>query len=94
MRRIEQSSVFKRQKKRIDRSGNYRRVMDTRFKYAVLALANDHELDYSYHDHELHGNWDGYRECHLAFDLLLVYKYEDDTLILEMLGSHSEVLGL
>lgn len=94
MRRIEQSSIFKRQKKRIDRSGGYRSVMETRFKRAVLTLANDMELDYSYHDHDLHGNWEGYRECHLAFDLLLVYRYEDNSLILERLGSHSEVLGL
>ena len=88
MRRIEQSSIFKHQKKRIDRSGGYRFVMETRFKHAVLTLAND------YHDHDFHGNWEGYRECHLAFDLLLVYRYEDDSLILERLGSHSEVLGL
>ena len=95
MRRIRESSVFHKQKKRVDRSGSYRKVMETRFKHAVLSLANDIELDYSYHDHELHGNWEGYRECHISFDLLLLYRYEDDDcLILEGLGSHSEILGL
>ena len=37
----------------------------------------------------------GYRDCHITFDLVLVYKYEgDDVLVLEDLGSHSKVLGL
>ena len=95
MRRIRESTAFKHQKKRIDRSGAYRRVMETRFKHAVLTLMNDLELDYSYRDHDLQGNWEGFRECHLGFDLLLVYKYEgDEWLILERLGSHSEILGL
>ena len=94
-RRIRESSVFKRQKKRIDKSGSYRRIMEVRFRHAMLTLMNDGELDYSYSDHDLRGNWEGFRECHLGFDLLLVYRYEgDDWLILERLGSHSEILGL
>ncbi len=34
-------------------------------------------------------------ECHLAFDLVLVYKMTgDDILFLPNIGSHSEALGL
>ena len=39
-------------------------------------------------------NLKGYRECHLAFDLVHVYKLEDDAVELARIGSHSEVLGL
>ena len=61
----------------------------------VDILARDILLPYSYHDHALHGDKEGSRECHIRPDLLLVYRYEgDDLLILERLGSHSEILGL
>lgn len=95
MREIEESREFKQAKKRIERSGRYKKVMRERFPHAVIYLANDLPLDYSYHDHALIGDLLGYRECHLAFDLVLVYKYiDDDVLLLDKLGSHSEILGL
>ena len=42
-------------------------------------------------DHELTGNWKGYRECHVQSDLLLIYQIEGDILILSRTGSHSEL---
>ena len=94
MRTIENSKAFKRDQKRIDKS-NLRHIVKKRFAEALYALANDLPLDYSFHDHQLYGNWEGRRECHLSFDLVLIYRYEgDDKLILERLGSHSEALGL
>jgi len=40
------------------------------------------------------GNWEGYRNCHIRFDLVLLYrKIGNDILELARLGSHSE-LGL
>ena len=95
MRRIEESGDFKRAKKRIEKGGRYRKAMKERFVPALIKLVNDIPLDYSYHDHELTGDMKGYRDCHITFDLVLVYKYEgDDVLVLEDLGSHSKVLGL
>lgn len=45
-------------------------------------------------DHDLTGDWIGYRECHIKPDLLLIYrKVGDDMLILARLGSHSELFG-
>ena len=93
MKIVRITSAFKRDQKRIDKS-NIRHSIKQRFIYAVDALANDKPLDYSYHDHALIGNWEGYRECHLAFDVVLVYKIEDNNLELARLGSHGEVLGL
>jgi len=31
-----------------------------------------------YKDHDLHGNYKGYRECHVRTDLLLVYKKDKE----------------
>ncbi len=95
MRRIEETSKFKRDKKRIERSGKYGEAIQKRFIPAVIALANDEPLDYSYHDHALIGDMQGRRECHILFDLLLVYRLEgDDVLYLDRLNTHSEALRL
>lgn len=45
-------------------------------------------------DHGLSGEWNGYRECHIKPDLLLIYKKPDQfTLRLARLGSHSELFS-
>ncbi|MBR0256749.1 MAG: type II toxin-antitoxin system YafQ family toxin [Synergistaceae bacterium] len=89
MRTIKQATDFKRSKKKIDRGGRYNKAMKERFEPAVLALANDEPLDYTYHDHELKGDMEGRRECHILFDLVLVYrKIGDDVLYLDDIGTH------
>ena len=93
MRKTKITSPFKRDQKRVNKS-NIRHAIKQRFIYALEALVNDKALDYSYHDHALTGNWDGYRECHLAFDFVLIYRLEENVLELARIGSHSEVLGL
>lgn len=46
-----------------------------------------------YRDHELQGNWDGARECHLGGDFLLVYQDDGKLLTFVDLGTHSELFG-
>jgi mRNA interferase YafQ len=59
-----------------------------------VALANDDSLEPRRRDHDLSGDWQGYRECHIKPDLLLIYKKSDAaTLRLARLGSHSELFG-
>ena len=95
MRNIEETGNFKRAKRRIEKGGRYRKAIKERFIPALIKLANDIPLDYSYHDHALTGDMEGYRDCHITFDLVLVYKYQgDDVLVLEDIGTHSEVLGV
>ncbi|MBQ6775020.1 MAG: type II toxin-antitoxin system YafQ family toxin [Synergistaceae bacterium] len=93
MKSVIQSRDFKRDLKHLA-SGKYRNIINGKLRVVVGALANDEQLDYLCHDHALIGNLKGYRECHLAFDLVLVYKLEDDAVELARIGSHSEVLGL
>ncbi|MCI7194280.1 MULTISPECIES: type II toxin-antitoxin system YafQ family toxin [Acidaminococcus] len=47
-----------------------------------------------YRDHELSGNYAGFRECHIRPDWLLIYMVEEEKLILTATrtGSHSDLL--
>ena len=46
-------------------------------------------------DHALTGNWIGFRECHIQPDWLLVYRLENDVLVLTLTrtGTHSDLFG-
>ena len=54
-------------------------------------LAEGKELPEKYRDHELVGNWNGHRECHIQPDWLLIYKIEADIIMLYRTGSHSDL---
>jgi mRNA interferase YafQ len=64
----------------------------SRLKRVMTWIANEEPLPPELRDHKLIGNYQGRRECHLAGDWLLIYKIEDDTVIFERTGSHSELL--
>lgn len=56
-------------------------------------LCNEQQLPPKYKDHNLAGNYDGYRECHITPDWLLIYRIEKEILILTLTrtGSHSDL---
>ena len=56
-------------------------------------LANDEILESRHKDHALSGNLQGFRECHIKPDLLLIYEKHNDILQLDALrvGSHSKL---
>ena len=62
-------------------------------KSIITKLANDEPLEPKHKDHKLTGQYEGFRECHIKPDLLLIYKKEGRVLILTCLaiGSHSEL---
>ena len=64
-----------------------------RLKELVALLADGKPLPEKYNDHSLIGNWNGYRECHILPDWLLIYKIDSEILVLTMArtGSHSEL---
>ncbi len=66
----------------------------SRFKRQYKKLSqNDEVLDPKHKDHKLTGQYDGFRECHIKPDLLLIYKKEKriSILICLAIGSHSEL---
>jgi mRNA interferase YafQ len=60
-------------------------------KEVVRMLEREEALPPAYRDHALHGEWAGYRECHLEGDWLLIYKVEGRSLILTRTGTHAEL---
>ncbi|MCI9616244.1 MAG: type II toxin-antitoxin system YafQ family toxin [Dorea sp.] len=61
----------------------------------IRALSRGEALPEKNKDHELSGNWAGYRECHIQPDWLLVYRIDDDILVLTLVctGTHSDIFG-
>ena len=61
----------------------------------IRTLARGDTLPGKHKDHELSGDWAGYRECHIQPDWLLVYRIDDDVLVLTLArtGTHSDLFG-
>lgn len=78
---------FNKDLKRIQRS----KKDIERFKNVSNKLINEEKLELKFRDHKLIGNFIGRRECHIESDWLLVYKIENDKIIFERTGSHSEI---
>jgi mRNA interferase YafQ len=57
----------------------------------ISHLEQEHKLEPRYKDHELIGNWAGFRECHIKPDLLLIYRVQQTQLQLARIGSHSDL---
>jgi len=71
-----------------------KRGEDLRLLKAVInMLASGQTLPPKNRDHPLTGNLAGRRECHIAPDWLLEYRYDHGALILELLrtGSHADL---
>ena len=93
MRTIERSSAFKRDYKR-EAKGQHRATLDTDLMPVLVTLTNEQPLEARYRDHDLGGNWVGYRERHIKPDLLLIYRKQDSRILrLARLGSHSKLFG-
>lgn len=59
----------------------------------IKLIATGNPLPARYRDHELKGNWIGHRECHVTPDWLLIYKLDNDIIVLTLTrsGTHSDL---
>ena len=91
MLNLRYQSAFKRDYKRIRKRGYDIR----RLENIIEMLAKEQALPKECRDHDLGGNWSGFRECHIEPDWLLVYTidHNDVVLILSRTGSHSDLFG-
>ena len=48
-------------------------------------------LNAKYVDHALIGNWDGFRDCHIKSNLVLIYRIHKTYLQLARIGTHNDV---
>lgn len=62
-----------------------------KLKAIILLLAEQKSLPAKNRDHALIGNYKNRRECHIEPDWLLIYKLEDDKIIFERTGTHSDL---
>ena len=62
-----------------------------KLKKVIELLATKNPLPTKYKDHRLIGNFVGRRECHIEPDWLLIYKVNEDSIIFERTGTHSDL---
>jgi mRNA interferase YafQ len=87
MRRVVFTRAFEKDVKLMKKRG---RDM-TKLRAAMQTLAETGNLEERFKDHSLRGNYQGYRECHLEPDWLLIYKITDEELSLSRAGTHSDL---
>ena len=59
----------------------------------IRKLSRGEQLEPQNNDHILTGNWSGYHECHIQPNWLLIYKIDNNQLILTLTrtGTHSDL---
>ena len=89
-REIDLQSRFKRDYKREKKANP---LLDAILTPVLKMLVTDAVLPARLSDHALHGEWKGFRDCHIKPDLVLIYQKTERVLSLARLGSHSELFG-
>lgn len=87
MLRPRATSAFKRDWKRADRRGKALERLDR----IMQRLADEERLEPRYRDHKLGGVWEGFRECHLEPDWLLIYRVEGEEITFVRTGTHADL---
>ena len=78
---------FAKDVKRCQRRGNNLE----KFKLLARTLLAGRKPDPIHRDHKLTGNLIGRRDCHIESDWVLIYRVEDDRIIFERMGTHSDL---
>ena len=86
---------FKKSLRKLQKSGRLSIQTKKKLAVAINTLVTGSKLPDIYRDHKLKGVFKGKRECHIKGDLVLVYKREENSLILVMvdIGTHSEIFN-
>lgn len=89
MYQIRRSTKFRKDVKRCKKQN---KDMD-KFKKIHELLSKGKKLPIKNQDHNLGGDWNGFRECHIEPDWLLIYRKDNKKKILEYarMGSHADL---
>ena len=89
MYQVKFTSTYKKSYKLMKKRGLDLSLLDE----VVDLLRQGKQLDEKYRDHGLSGKFEGFRECHVKSDWLLVYLIENDILTLTLVdtGTHSDI---
>ena len=88
MLELKTTSKFRRDYKAMKKRGMDMSELET----VIDTLLAEKTLDEKYRDHDLHGQYEGYRECHIQSDWLLIYIIDKGqaVLVATRTGSHSD----
>ena len=86
---LNKTTQFKKDLKRAIKRGLPIHLLDA----VILLLREQKPLDPQYRDHDLIGDYKGFRECHIQSDWLLIYRVDNENLILvaTRTGTHSDL---
>lgn len=89
---VKETTQFRRDVKAMRKRGMNIGLLEV----AIDILARGECLPSTYRDHPLDGKYKGCRECHIEPDWILIYRYEEDALVLRALrtGTHRDTLGI
>ena len=92
MYQVKFTTAFKKSYKLMKKRGLDIDLLDN----VIDQLRQGMQLNEKYHDHELTGQFNGFRECHIKPDWLLIYLTENDILTLTLVntGTHSDIFKL
>lgn len=90
--RIQLTNKYKKDYKKMAKQG----ADMTALSKVVRELSVGKRLAWRHKDHALKEEYKGYRECHIKPDWLLIYRIEEDELVLVLVdtGTHAEMFGL
>lgn len=86
---LKPTSTFKKELRQAKK-----RNLDLSLLWEIIGLlADDKALPEKNKDHALHGNLEGFRECHILPDWLLIYQKDEYNLYLYLArtGTHSDL---
>lgn len=86
---LEATAQFRKDYKRVKKRGYDLRLLES----VIDTLLSGDTLDAKHKDHQLTGNMRKYRECHIQPDWLLMYRIDNDRLVLvaNRTGTHSDL---
>lgn len=90
--RVKLSNSARRALKKLGRSGKFNPFI---LNAILQCFEEGNSLPEKYKDHQLHGEFAHLRECHLGFNLLLLYERDDELKIVTVsdIGTHPELFG-
>ena len=91
MRNIVIHNNYKKDFKLVKRQISSEKWGIEKIREVVLMLRTQDILPQSLNDHNLWGEYQGFRECHIYGDLVIVYKRDDKELHLRRIGRHQDL---
>jgi mRNA interferase YafQ len=87
MLEVKRTNKFKKEYKLMGKRGKDMGKIDL----AIMLIARGVPLPAEYLEHPLHGTFEGYIECHIEPDWLLVYKFKEDIVLFDRTSTHSDL---